>query len=411
MSQPVYRFIPLFVLWFGASVSVAEMEAGGLVTDAGVHAGIWAIVGGHALGALLLGCMGLVGFREKTPAIMCTRISFGIKGSWLLSLANAMQLLGWTAVMLRLSGHAVSGIAGKLWGLEHVNTAAVLGVGCLVALWAFWETQGSRWGNMIAVSLLGGLAFLVTWTLIRKTGGMLPEPAQGTTPMLFGTAFDLSLVMPLSWTPLVADYACRAKNARTAFWAPCLGYGIGSVWMYSIGFMGNFVTGTSEPVAMMLAIGFGALALCVVALSTVCTTFLDVYSTIMTVRNVYPVLPEKIGVIVVAAVGAVVALFIDSEIYKNFLMLIGAIFAPLVAILLGDALLFGVDSRKKTVDLAGIVSLCLGVASHSVFSALELPLGPTLSCMMFTFALHGCVRWTQRRQCSLHRTPPSFLDK
>lgn len=165
MQSRTYRFLPLFTLWFGASISVAEMQTGGLMAPAGLSTGIWAIAGGHLLGALLLGLMGYLGFREGTPAIMCTRISFGLKGSWLLSLANTIQLLGWTAVMLRFSGQAVSSILLNVWGLDNTRVYAVVFIGCLVALWSFWETQGQHWGNMAAVGLLLCLALLVSWVL------------------------------------------------------------------------------------------------------------------------------------------------------------------------------------------------------------------------------------------------------
>ncbi len=388
-----YRFLPLFTLWFGAAISLAEMEAGGLTVNAGFPTALWAIISGHAVGAVLLGLMGLVGFREKMPAIMCTRISFGVKGSWLLSFANAVQLLGWTAVMLRFSGQAAGGIAQSLWGLENIDIVAVLFIAALVALWSLLETQGLRWGNMIAVALLFSLALLMTWVLGEKTGGVIPIPAPEIKPMTFGVAFDLSLVMPLSWCPLVADYACRARSARVAFFAPMTGYFLSSVWIYGIGFTGAVLTGTSDPIPMMIAAGFGVAALSIVALSTLCSAFLDVYSTLITLRNVSPALPEKATIFMVTGLGAAIALFINSELYMHFLTLVGAIFAPIIAILLCDALIFRVDHRGKVVDFIGVVSLGMGVASHAVLTVLETSVGPTLGCLVFTVLVHGGLRW------------------
>ncbi len=72
--------INLFFLWFGAAVSVAEILTGGYLAELGAARGISAILLGHLAGTLLLVLAGFIGFREKVPAIMSTRISFGKQG-------------------------------------------------------------------------------------------------------------------------------------------------------------------------------------------------------------------------------------------------------------------------------------------------------------------------------------------
>ena len=62
--------------------------------------------------ALLLVLAGLIGFREKVPAIMSTRISFGKQGSYLISVINILQLVGWTAIMvIEVMGHHAGWLA------------------------------------------------------------------------------------------------------------------------------------------------------------------------------------------------------------------------------------------------------------------------------------------------------------
>ncbi|MBE0557480.1 MAG: cytosine permease, partial [Proteobacteria bacterium] len=77
--------VNLFFLWFGAAVSVAEILTGGYLAELGAVKGFWAIILGHLAGTLLLVLAGLIGFRERLPAIMSTRISFGKQGSYLIS--------------------------------------------------------------------------------------------------------------------------------------------------------------------------------------------------------------------------------------------------------------------------------------------------------------------------------------
>ncbi len=390
----IYVWFPLALLWFGASISVAEINTGGLVASAGVMPGLAAIAAGHLVGVVLLGLMGYLGFREQMPSIMCTRIAFGKRGSWLLSLANVMQLLGWTAVMLQQNAQAVDGITRSLWGVKAGPMATVI-MGCLVLLWALWESEGKTAGNSLAVLLLGLLAVLVSWTLRgRAEGSVISIPAKS---MSFSEAFDLSLIMPLSWVPLVADYACRAKSARAACLAPALGYLAGSVWMYCLGFAGALITGEADPTPMLLAAGLGVAALSVVVLSTVVSTFLDVYSVVESAKNVIPSLPVKTTSCITVFLGACAALVWDSNVYINFLSCIGAVFAPLSAILFADYFLLRVDAREQPVSVPSLVSLGAGVAAHVGFSVVGSPLGPTLSCLLVALAAQIAGRTLEKR--------------
>ncbi|MCX5839175.1 MAG: cytosine permease, partial [Deltaproteobacteria bacterium] len=145
--------INLFFLWFGASVSVAEILTGGYLAELGAVKGFWAILLGHLAGTLLLVLAGLIGFREKVPAIMSTRISFGKQGSYLISVINILQLVGWTAIMIIEGGTAMNVIAVSLWHFNHPNLMSCL-VGFLVGLWVFWGVKGFKRINTLASALL-----------------------------------------------------------------------------------------------------------------------------------------------------------------------------------------------------------------------------------------------------------------
>lgn len=389
-SSPTYSWFSLSLLWFGAAVSVAEILTGGLLASAGVRAGLWAIVLGHLVGIVLLGLVGLIGYRERMPAIMCTRISFGARGSWLLSLANVLQLVGWTAVMIQQSGKALGGIATHLWNIE-ATAVATLVMGGLIAVWTIWQSEGRYRNNTVTVVLLFLLTIFVSWVLWGKAAATPVVQGPGPT-MSFHEAFELSFIMPLSWVPLVADYASRARSAKSATLAPALGYLVGSLWMYGIGFAGALFTGEADPTPMLLAAGLGIAALGIVVLSTVTTTFLDVYSAVVSARNISPRLPEKSLGIAIVVIGTIAAIILDSDLYINFLLMIGAVFTPLSAILLTDYFLLRLDFRKSQVDAASLFSLTCGVTAYFLFTTFGSPAGPAMSCIVLTLALHLIVR-------------------
>ena len=155
----------LFFLWFGAAVSVAEILTGGYLAELGAVKGLWAIILGHLAGTMLLVLAGLIGFRERLPAIMSTRISFGKQGSYLISVINILQLVGWTAIMIIEGGTAMNVIGRSLWNFDHPTLMSCL-IGCLVGLWVFWGVKGFKRINTLAASLLLILTVVMSWVVL-----------------------------------------------------------------------------------------------------------------------------------------------------------------------------------------------------------------------------------------------------
>ncbi|THB68175.1 MAG: putative hydroxymethylpyrimidine transporter CytX, partial [Desulfovibrio sp.] len=197
----------LLCLWFGAAVSVAEIFTGGwLATDAGLGLGpgLWAIVLGHVVGTSLLALGGIIGFNERLPSIMSTRISFGKQGSYLISVINVLQLIGWTAVMVLMGSSALTQITETLWDYSNpVLMAAILGA--FIALWVGIGLHGFKYLNVVAVLLLFGLTIVLSAVVV---GNPAPETT-GSDSGSFALGFELSIIMPLSWFPLIADYTSQ----------------------------------------------------------------------------------------------------------------------------------------------------------------------------------------------------------
>jgi len=376
----------LLFLWFGAAVSVAEILAGGLLAELGLARGLTAIVLGHLVGTGLLVLGGLIGFRERLPAVRSTRISFGRRGSYLVSTANVLQLVGWTAVMLVEGGRAVNAVAASAWGLDSPAGATMI-LGALVALWVGVGIRGLRVLNTVAVVLLLGLTVVLSVVLL---GQPAPEAAPATGS--FGMGFELSIVMPLSWFPLMADYTSMAKSRTGSWLAPFAGYFTGSCWMYAIGLLGALRTGQADPTGVMLAANLGLAALMVIGLSTITTTFLDVYSAAESSINVFEGLPRRITGVAFAAAGTALALVFPIERYVDFLYLLGSVFAPIIAILLSDYFIRRLDMRHKAVDAVALVSLASGMTFYHLVKGLDWPMGPTLATIGCTLVVHNLLR-------------------
>jgi len=68
------------LLWFGASVSIAEIFTGTLFVPLGFTRGFFAIIAGHIIGCILLYYAGIIGAKSGKSSMESVGLSFGNKG-------------------------------------------------------------------------------------------------------------------------------------------------------------------------------------------------------------------------------------------------------------------------------------------------------------------------------------------
>lgn len=391
-------------LWFGAAISVAEILAGGLLAPLGFKMGLLAILLGHLVGTSLLVLGGIIGTNERIPALVSTRISFGKYGSYLFSILNVLQLLGWTAVMIISGARSVNQITKLLWSFDHLTVWSLI-IGAFIFVWV-WLGKDSGWkkANHIAVILLFFLTIVLS-VIIFRNPVLYSKQAAGN--MSFGSGLELAVVMPLSWLPLISDYTRFAKTKRGGAGGSWLGYFFGSSWMYIIGLGAAIITSDPDPSAMLLAANLGIVALGIIVLATVTTTFLDAYSAGVTFLNIFPNLTEKTVALIMTVIGTGLAIVVNIEQYQDFLYAIGSVFAPLFAILLTDYFLL--KNKKIQPELLvnwETLALCaIGTALYYQFIKLDFVLGATIPVMLLISILHFII-WRTRGKWNYMKKSP-----
>lgn len=325
-----------FLLWAGAAISLSEIWAGGLLASFGLLAGLGLILLGHLVGNVPLVLGGWIGSRHGVPAIVSTRGALGNRGSILPAVLNVVQLVGWTAVMLWIGGQAAAGLAG---GAERAG-AWTVALGVLTTLWAL---AGSRiWKTLqkIGVVLLLLLSVAMTALALATYGwrDLLAAPRAPAMPTMLG--LDLVIAMPISWLPLVSDYARHAAVPGRGLRGTGWGYFLVSSWMYAVGLVAALATGSDAPETMLMQLlgahRLLAPAVLIVLLSTVTTTFLDVYSNAVSAQSLFPKLGTRPAVLAAGVAGTLFALGFDATKYEGFLLFIGSAFCPLFGVVLAD---------------------------------------------------------------------------
>lgn len=328
-----------FLLWLGASISIAEIVTGTLLAPLGWQMGLLAILIGHLIGCgLFLLPAAYLSAQQHQTAIAVTKTVFGPWGVRLFSLLNALQLLGWTAVMIVNAQLAMNGISHHLFHFQSTIVMASI-VAALIVVWLLLDHQWLfRINNVVVVLLAVGMV-LMMGTIVAH-GSV--HPVAGTA-MSFGSAVELNVTMALSWLPLIGDYTRNAHQPWQASLASVGGYFLGSVAMFAIGLFTVVLTGQADFTAVLAQSQIGSLALLVIVFSTVTTTFMDAYSAATNLNNLFHRGHVNLWGIAVTVVGLGIALGVSMTYYQNFLYAIGAVFSPLFAILAVSV--FGLKQR------------------------------------------------------------------
>jgi len=373
------------LIWFGAAVSIAEILTGSLIAPLGFSKGAAAIVIGHIIGCIPLYLAGLIGAKSGKSAMETVKISFGQKGSIFFSVLNVTQLVGWTAVMIIAGGRAVAIIAEKYTG-TYSPAFWCLVIGLLIMVWVKVGIKNLEKINVFTMTALFLLTILLSFIVF---GGNSSTGASGS--MSFGSAVELSAAMPLSWLPLISDYTHNSSNPRRTALLSVLVYFAVSTWMYMIGLGASIFTGETDIAKIMLSAGLGIAAVFIIVVSTVTTTFLDVYSAGVSFSSVTNRIGSRTTAFLACIAGTAIAVFTPIEQYENFLFLIGSVFAPMITILIVDFFILKKDHFQESINLSNFVLWAIGFVIYRTCMQMETPLGNTLPVMVVLVILAAVV--------------------
>lgn len=367
------------IIWFGAGVSIAEILTGTYFAPLGFAKGSLAIIIGHVIGCSLLFFAGYIGALSKKSAMDSTALSFGKIGAKIFALFNVIQLVGWTGIMI----YDASLSLNEIFSTQKWVWAVITGL--LIILWVIAGITNIgkfSFGVMIAL-------FVLTIVMCKVVffGGNSSVSAEFQEALSFGQAIELAVAMPLSWLPLISDYTKEAEKPFAATFASSVTYCLVSCWMYIIGMGLAILTSESDIAKIMTAAGLGKIALVIIILSTVTTTFLDAWSAAISFKTIFEKAPEKITAIIVTVIGTLAAVLFPMDNITDFLYLIGSIFAPMIAILLADYFILKSDFSEKKLKVSRVVIWLIGFVLYRLLMQTDLITGCTIPDMFITFAL------------------------
>jgi len=364
----------LALIWFGASVSLAEILTGTFFAPLGFETGLAAIIVGHIIGCVLFLLVALISAKTGEAAMQAVGRSFGKAGSKLFSAANVVQLVGWTAIMVMSGATAATMLVPQL---GMVGWCII--IGALIVLWIAIGVK--RMGKVQSASavLLLALTFVASAAAFSSGSAAASVAGEGLS---FGAAVELAVAMPLSWLPVVGDYTRESTHPTSASIASTVTYFFGSCWMFVIGLGCALFAGTDDIAAVLSQMGWGVAGILIVVFSTVTTTFLDAQSAGVSVEAIHPRLNSRVCGIIAAVTGTVFAAILPVGDFEEFLYFIGSVFAPMATLLCVDFFVLHRDRSAHSIDWRNIVLWACGFALYRFSLAWDIPCGNTLPVMI-----------------------------
>ncbi len=293
-------------------------------------AAVIALLVGTVLGSLGVAVAAIPGARTGAPSMVLLRGLFGTKPSYLPTVLNVVQLLGWTTFELVTIGTAMHQVAPAIPRWMYV-----LGAGILTTLLALRPLGWIRiLRKYVTVAVLVALGYLFL-QLLRHP---LPSFGDGSWHG-FWIAVDTVIGVSVSWVPLASDYSRHARSAKEAFTGAFVGYSVTQIACYALGLVALVTVAHRDPnqiFGSFMAVPLGTLAFAVIAVRELDQSFADTYSTAVSVQNFRPRWDRRALAVVVGTLATIFALALNISDYENFLILIGSVFVPLLGVLVVD---------------------------------------------------------------------------
>lgn len=400
--------LDLFLIFVGANIVATTFQVGAsLAASFTLSVTTALIAAGSVAGAALVAALAPLGSRLRVPSVIAARPALGIAGAALVAVILYLSNFAWIALNNVIAASACARV-GAAWlgpaGASQTMWAIALG---LVATLVVWRgPRAVARADRVAVPLMLAVGAALTTACIRALGSPGEAAAKVAGGMTWSRGLDVVIGYQVSWILMFADYSRYTRSARGSAIAVFLGLALTSAWMMPLGAIAARAAGSSDPGAMLDAVGLGAAGAVLLTLATITTNFVNIYMSSLAWKSLVPAARDgavvwSIG-IAGTALGAIPGTWLEQ--YASFMIVLGAVLIPVGGVLIAHyylqpvqvdeafvAQLYDADGPFRGVLIPGIAAWAAGAIA---FFASE-SIGGTLPALIVSVGVYLTFRRTE----------------
>jgi len=334
-----FGFLDHFALWASLGASLYLMPFGALLVPAlSIEQAVLATVVAGLLGGLLIAAIAAIASNTGRSTAELLSEPFGDRGRWPIGLLLVARHVLFTLFALVLMADAAELISERSLGVGlrpvWVALFAAVGLG-LATMGPDRVSVGLRRAGLWLV-LLVALAISVSAYAEFEIPAYLKRPAAGGWPS-FWQATDVMLVFPLLWLPVVADFARKGRESRSAARGSFAGVFVASMWFGTLGILYLPATDSGDISGFLVGmqLGLGALALLFVLQTD--EIYANAYATVPAFEFLGAGTRARLAATALVVVVSPAALLIRLGDLEGYVLIAASVFVPAFAIVISRA--------------------------------------------------------------------------
>jgi len=279
---------------------------------------------------------GMVGMRSRLSTYMILQFSFGTAGAKFVNLTFALAQFGWFGVNAYFFGTAARGVGEEALGID-IGLSPYIGIGGILMTAA--TIFGFKALDKLALFVFP-IMLVTLMVMIARTFGLAPladliaVPSSGDmTFMQAVTALSGGIIVGVL---LIPDLTRYARSGVDVVIAVLIALALIEPVVHLAASGAAIQLAETEPLAIMLALGFGGYALAFLLLTSVTTNAVNLYGSGLSLASIFPGTAEWVFIVMTGIAGTMLALFNVAEIFIDFLIWQSVLFSSVLGIYVVD---------------------------------------------------------------------------
>lgn len=311
--------IPIFV--FGGQLG-RGLSFSDLVLACFAGAAILGVIGGLTarLGAVL-----------RCSTALIAKLTFGARGSSIVSLCLVLAMTGWWAVQTEMFALAVVQLAKQLFGIElSIGLLIAAGGAAMITTAALGIRAIGRLSYVAVPLLIGGLCYALSAVLLpANLQSVLSFHPQSASALTFGAAAAMVAGGFIVGAAMNPDYSRFARDTRHALAYSVTDYAfVYPSLLIACGMIAIYFQ-TNDIMIHLMPASFSWVVFVMMMLATWAANDCNLYSSSLSLAAILPKCPRPLLAVVAGVVGIVFAELHLVQHMVSFLTLLGILIAPI----------------------------------------------------------------------------------